>query len=250
MLDIETAPSEVHTWSLYDVNIGINQIIKDGYVLMWAAKWLGSKMTMWDAVYKHTSPKFYDTLGEKELAKSIWKLVDEADIVVTHNGDDFDLRWLNAIFIKHHLPPASTYKSVDTKKEAKKAGRFLSNSLAFLLKKLELGHKINTGGFELWKACMEGNLSAWTRMVRYCQNDVTSLERLYQRLRPYIKLHPNLGLFAKEGERMCPNCASLNLRKKGFFYTNISRFQRYICLDCGKNVRDTHRVSKTSLVGV
>jgi hypothetical protein len=250
LLDIETAPAVVHTFGLYDINVGVNQIVRDGYVLMWAAKWLGKKEVLWDSVSRHAAPKDYDTIGEREIAKSIWKLLDEADIVITHNGDDFDLRWLNAVFIKHHLPPVSTFKSVDTKKEAKKGGRFISNSLKWLLQKLDLGYKLDTGGFELWPRCMSGNKAAWNHMIKYCKNDVTSLERLYRRLRPYMKLHPNLGLFSKKGTRVCPNCSSTHIRKKGFFYTSVSRFQRWICLDCGKNIRDTHRDNGTTLVGV
>lgn len=250
VLDLETAPATVHSWGLWKVNIGVNQIVKDGYVLMWAAKWFGENKIYSDTVTNHAQPKDYDTIGEREIAKSIWKLVDEADIIVTHNGDDFDLKWLNAIFIKHHLPPASTYKSVDTLKEARKSARFISNSLAYLLKKLDLGYKIDTGGFDLWTSCMKGDTSAWKKMITYCKNDVTKLERLYKRLRPYIKLHPNLGLFAKQGERLCPNCGGDKLKKKGFFYTSVSKFQRYVCLDCGKNIRDTHRDSGTPIVGV
>ena len=250
ILDIETAPAKVFTWGLWGVNIGINQIIEDGYILCWAAKWYGQKRIMWDSLLRYRNHFKADPANDKQIATTIWKLVDQADIVVTHNGDEFDLKWLNATFIKHHLPPVSTFKSVDTKKEAKKTSRFISNKLDFLARKLELGYKIDTGGFELWRECMTGNPTSWKKMLIYCKHDVRLLERIYKALRPFIKLHPNLGLWQKDGVRVCPNCGSDKIRKKGFFYTAISKFQRFICLECGKNIRDTHRDSGTGLVGV
>ena len=42
-LDIETAPAKVYCWGLWDQNIGINQIVEDGYVLCWCAKWIDKK---------------------------------------------------------------------------------------------------------------------------------------------------------------------------------------------------------------
>lgn len=256
ILDIETAPAIVYSWGLFKQNIGINQIIKDGYVLMWCAKWLGEKKIMSDTLVAHATNhvKGYvnDDLEKLEhhIAKSVWKLADEADIIVTQNGEQFDLLWLNTMFLKHHLPPVSTYKSVDTCREAKKTQRFISNKLDFMARKLDLGKKIDTGGFELWTECMEGNLRSWKKMETYCKNDVKILEKVYLALRPFMKLHPNLGTFANDSELHCPNCGSLRIKKKGWFYTAVSKFQRYICLDCGKNIRDTHRESGSRGVGV
>lgn len=249
LLDIETAPALVYSWGLFKQNIGINQIVKDGYVLMWCAKWLHEKRIMSDTLVNYSKhlPGAVRTCEDLEklehhIAKSIWKLVDEADIVVTQNGEQFDLLWLNTMFLKHHLPPVSTYKSVDTLREAKKTQRFISNKLDYMARKLDLGRKIDTGGFELWTGCMNGDLRSWHKMEVYCKNDVKVLERIYLRLRPFMILHPNLGTFADDADMHCPNCGSTRIRRKGFFYTAVSKFQRFICVDCGKNIRDTKRV--------
>lgn len=50
MLDIETSPNLAAVWGLFNVNIGINQIIKPGGTLCWAAKWYGEKEIMFSSV--------------------------------------------------------------------------------------------------------------------------------------------------------------------------------------------------------
>lgn len=251
LLDIETAPAIAYVWDIWETNVGINQIIKDGYVICWSAKWFGEKTIMSDSVNKHCSPAKYDTVGEKKIAQSIWNLLDQADIVVTHNGDSFDLKWLNGIFVKHGIPPLAAVRSIDTLKEARKVGRFISNKLDFLVRKFKLGQKINTGGFELWDECLHGKKSSWNRMVTYCKHDTKLLENLYQVIRPYIRNHPNLALITHpntKGVQTCPACGSTKIQKKGFFYTNTGKYQRYRCDNCGKNARDTKSISRTGLV--
>ena len=250
LLDIETAPALVYTWGLFDQNVGINQIVKDGYILMWAAKWLGKAEIMCDSVNIHGAPDTYDNKSEAAIAKVIWQLMDEADIVVAHNGDDFDLKWLNATFLKHHLPPVSSYKTVDTLKALRTSHRFLSNKLEFQGIKHQLGQKLNTGGFELWRDCMAGNPTAWVKMIKYCKHDVRLLERLYLKLRPFIKSHPNLGVYSNKGVQMCPNCGSQRLRSKGYDYTIKNAYRRLICFDCGKTCRDSRKLPITTVSGI
>lgn len=245
MFDLETAPYQAYTWGLHDVNIGVEQIVTDGYILMWSAKWLGEKEIMWDAVYKHAKPAQYSTIGEREITKSIWKLVDEADIVVTHNGDSFDLKHLNQAFLIHGLPPVSSVKSVDTLKEARYIGYFISKKLAYLTQKFKLGAKIDTGGFGLWKQVMSGDKGAWKKMVTYCIHDTRLEEKVYLLLRPFMRHHPNLSVYL--GENTCDGCRGTSFRQKGFAYTATGKFHRYICKKCGKNRRGTENLLEPAL---
>lgn len=238
LLDIETAPALVYTWGLFDQNIGLNQIVHDGYMLSWAAKWLGDARIMSDSVFNHTKSFKADPRDDKSIAFSIWKLMDEADIIVAHNGDQFDIKWLNTVFLKNGLPPISSYKSVDTLREAKNNFKFLSNKLEFLVKKLGVGEKMGNEGFTLWTRCMEGDKKAWDIMVKYNKQDVLVLEKLYLQLRPFIKRHPNLALYADGTNLICTSCGGSEVRKKGYAYTQNNKFQRFICLACGKNIRD------------
>ena len=102
-LDLETAPAKVFSWGIWEQNIGVSQIVDDGYVLCWCAKWLDKKEIMSDALINYPSYFKKNPRCDKKIAESIWKLVNEADIVVTHNGNNFDLRWINTLFVKHVL---------------------------------------------------------------------------------------------------------------------------------------------------
>jgi predicted RNA-binding Zn-ribbon protein involved in translation (DUF1610 family) len=249
-LDLETAPAKVFSWGIWEQNIGVSQIVDDGYVLCWCAKWLDKKEIMSDALINYPSYFKKNPRCDKKIAESIWKLVNEADIVVTHNGNNFDLRWINTLFIKHDLKPVSPYKSVDTCVAVKRKFKFISNKLDFICKKLELGRKIQTGGFELWDECMRGVKKSWDKMIKYCKHDVRLLERLYLVIRPYINGHPNLNLYRGVVDEVCPNCGEKNLERRGHEYTSSCQYQRYVCRSCGKWSRGKKNLKKTSITGV
>lgn len=251
VLDLETAPATLYTWGLYNQNMSINQVAFDEYLLCWCAKWIDSKEIISDALinYKdfHRNPR-----NDLNIAKTLHKIVDEADIIVTHNGVDFDLKWLNTLFIKHNLKPVSAYKAVDTKIEAKKRFRFLSNKLDFICQKLGMGRKLHTGGFELWTKCMQGEKRAWQNMVKYCKQDILLLEKLYLKMRPYMKSHPNLSLYYDRKKTVCSNCGSKNLESRGYLLTTTCKYNRYQCKDCGKWMRGNTKIAydKVKTIGI
>lgn len=145
LLDIETAPNRVYAWGLWDQNIATNQVEETGYVLCWAAKWIGDK-TMHFYSVKDSTPL--------RMLREIHKLLDEADVVVHYNGLKFDIPTLNKEFIKAGLRPPAPYKQVDLLQVAKRAFRFESNKLAFVAESLKIGAKVKHAGFKLWVDCM------------------------------------------------------------------------------------------------
>lgn len=227
IFDIETSPMEVYTWGIFDQNIGINQIKKDWNILCYSAKWLFSKEILHDRLTGSESKRRDD----KRITKSLWKLLDEADIVVAHNGDAFDIKKANARFLFHKLDLPSPYKSVDTLKIARRNFRVTSNKLDYLCRFLGLETKIDTGGFELWVKCLKGDEEALEQMDVYCQNDVRILEELYLKLRQYDKQHPNLGVYMND-KSLCPNCGSNKLKDNGFYTTPCNKYKTSRC-ECG-----------------
>lgn len=103
-LDIETAPIIGKVWSLWQNNVGLNQIVNDWYVLSWSAKWLHEDHVMYEDK-RHS----WNDEDDSVLLKGIWELLDEADIIVTQNGKKFDAKKLNARFIINGMsPPLAT----------------------------------------------------------------------------------------------------------------------------------------------
>lgn len=223
--DIETAPLLGYSWKIWEADL--IQVKRDFYIMSFAAKWLGS-----NKIISYSLPDFdtfkKDKECDKELCTKLWELMDQADVIVAHNGQNFDIKKSNARFIVNNLPPPSPYKVVDTLIAAKKYFGFNSNKLNDLGKSLGVGQKIETGGFKLWLDCMAGDGKAWKQMVKYNKNDVALLEQVYLRLRPWIANHPRVG-----ETTACNSCGSVKIQKRGYNYTRKYKYQRYACLDCG-----------------
>lgn len=232
LVDIETSPSQAYIWGLWQEVTSTEMIESDWYILCWCAKWLGEKKIMRAALPDFQNYK-KDTHDDKAVLQQLWKLLDEADVIVAHNGIKFDRRKINARFIMNGMTPPSPYKVIDTLQIAKTHFAFTSNRLNDLGRFLQLGKKKDTGGFQLWKDCMAGDKEAWKKMVDYCANDVALLEKVYVKLRPYASNHPNIGVYLEEETALCPKCGSSNIEYRGYYYTTISKFQRFMCKDCG-----------------
>lgn len=230
LCDIETLPLVVWTWGLFDQNIGLNQINEDWTVLSWSAKWLGSSEVFYDDVRGQKNLR-----NDKQVLKSIWKLLDQADIVVWHFGKAFDHKKLNARFILNGFKPPSPYRQIDTKQMASKTFGFTSNKLEYLTDKLNKKYKKSKHkkfeGFAMWKECMAGNLEAFKEMEAYNRMDVLSLEELYQTLSPWGQ-PVNFDIYEKNTQIVC-NCGSTHLQRRGFTHTTSGKFKRYQCQGCG-----------------
>ena len=225
-MDIETSPLISYTWGLYDQNV--IERIKTFTILSFAYKWLGEK------------PRVVScrTLTEQALLKKLHSILSEADVVIAHNGDSFDIKKINARFMVHKMGPPSPYRTVDTKKVAKSVAAFDSNSLNNLGIDLDEGEKIKHRGFDMWKGCMAGIRRDWLDMERYNKMDVVLLEKIYFRMLPWIKNHPNLSVYSERPS--CPRCQSTQFQQaRGTVFSNSKKYQRFQCMGCGGWARST-----------
>lgn len=233
VFDIETSPIRANVWGLWDQNIGLNQIDADWGILAWAAKWYGDPVSK--VIYMDNS-NAKDVRDDKALITGLWKLLDQADIVIAQNGDKFDIKKFNARAVIHGLPPVSPFKSTDTLKESRKVFSFTSHSLEYMSEHLNKKYKKlkheKYPGFELWKAILSGDKKAWAEMKVYCIHDVLATEELYQKIQGWIKTQ-NLACYFDDAQVRC-RCGSTNIYKKGFVFTDAGKFQGYKCKDCGK----------------
>lgn len=237
IFDIETAPIEAWVWGLWDNNVPLNMIKTDWFVLSWSAKWLHEDKVMYQDLrsFKHPKPK-----NDKKLLKGIWDLLNEADIVVTHNGDKFDIKKLNARFVIHGLGKPASFKSTDTLKVMKKHFAMTSNKLEYAAKVLELKYEKQEHkkfpGFSLWRACLDGNPEAWAEMETYNTYDSLVLEALYKKLGPWTN-DINFDLYHNQNMNICKCGSKIFLPKQKFFMTKSGKFQLYGCTGCGAESR-------------
>ena len=227
ILDIETMYAIVHTWHLFPKYISPNDIIFPGYTLCWAA--------MWD----HERGTMFGRMDDPDGLDHVYNLIDEADAIVTYNGQAFDLKHLNKDFALAGYPPPSGYHNIDLLLTVKKQFKLMSNKLDYVAPTFGLGRKTPHEGMGLWDKIRAGDDIAWRRMERYNRQDVKLTKKLYRRILPWIHNHPNVGMWVVDPTKpVCTHCASTDLRYKGNEYrTKSQSYKRYKCNNCGTPLR-------------
>ena len=229
LFDIETAPNLSWVFGHYEQNVLRHE--QERFMLSFAAKWLGEKRIICKSLPEYKGYKPYKDC-DKGLTQDLWNLFDEADILIGHHLDGFDVKMANARFIKYRMNPPRFYKTIDTKKVAKRYFRFNSNKLDDLGNFLGVGRKVKHQGLDLWFDCLAGLKPAWATMCRYNKGDVTLLEKVYLELRKWHESHPNLNVLMNRANG-CPKCGGTNIEHRGYRPTDTGRFRRYYCFDCG-----------------
>jgi len=251
-VDIENSPTRAHVWGLWKQNVALSQIDRDWHLLTWAAKWMHEDFVLGDSMFHYKEEYKSHPQSDYYILLSLRDLLDEADIVVGWNSKAFDVPKINARMIEWGMEPPSPFQQIDAMQIAKKNFRFTSNKLQYVAQALGMGSKLDTGGFELWTSCMDGDPKAWAKMLEYNMMDVELTEDVYLALRPWSKSHPNYSLYVKDGvenrEMMCNKCGSEDLVRYGYAYTNLGKFQEYHCKSCGcyprgrKNLKNLENV--------
>ncbi len=230
--DIETSPNIGFTWGKYDQHVPA--FIQEVKMLCVSYKWSGENNTSVATIRDFPGYKPGITkVNDKGLTEFLWGLFDEADVLIAHNGKNFDDKVVRTRFLDNQLAPPSPWKSIDTLQQARKLFKLNSNKLDDLGQYLGLGRKVAHEGMSLWIKCMEGDEDAWKRMVKYAKQDVVLLEKVYDELRPWMTNLPNLAQFEDDPLSKCPKCTSARLTKRGTYRTNTATYQRLQCQDCG-----------------
>jgi hypothetical protein len=219
VVDIEWSPATAYVWRMWDENISPAQLIDAGGLLCFCAHWVGSKDFIFRSEWEH---------GKHDMALVLRDLLDEADAVVTYNGNRYDLPKIRGHLMLEGLVPFAPPTSIDLIKTVKGLG-FVMNKLAYIAPLLGVGEKMKHEGFSLWRSVLEGDVKAQKRMQKYCIQDVRVTTRLYRQILPYIDNHPHLG----DNKGKCGSCGSDHVQMRGFRRTKFFKVQRLQCQDCG-----------------
>lgn len=232
LFDIETSPMISYHFGHWNQNISLDQVIENPIMLTWSAKYLYDDNMI---SYKLTKEEALSR-NDKRIVTALWKLINEADILVGHYSSGFDVPMMNTRFIINGLPPTLPKDNIDTKVIASKQFKFPSNKLDALAGYFGFEKKFKTD-FMLWRKCMEGNEESLEEMRVYNAQDVRVLEEVYMKLRPFIKGHPNVGMYLESEDSVCPNCGNnhMHIENKAY-YTPTGRYTVYRC-ECGALAR-------------
>jgi len=214
-------------------------VVKDWFVICWAGRWLGEKRIRHDAVTAEEAKNRDD----KRVCASLWEIFNEADVLVGHNSDRFDIKKMNYRFcIKHRFNPPLPYRTIDTLKESNKIFTSTSHALDYLAKQLKIPAKLSTG-WQLWDDCENGVAAAIQEMDAYCRHDIEIGEEMYKVLRPWMKTGVNMGLYTNLDESVCPRCGSEELVPEDkIATTGANAYKTYRCTECGKTGRTKESV--------
>jgi hypothetical protein len=203
-LDIETSPNIVLSWRIgYKINIDYSNLLKERAIICVAYKWEDD-----DEVHSLTWDK---DQNDRTMLAELVEVISEADEIVGHNLDAFDLPWIKTRLLFHKLPALPDVKVVDTLTIAKKSFYFNSNKLDYLGTYLGFGGKLETG-FGLWKAVvLDKNPEALADMVTYCKRDITLLEKVYHRLAATVAAKTHVGVLGGLSKWTNPHTGSTNV---------------------------------------
>jgi DNA polymerase III epsilon subunit-like protein len=219
IFDIETSFCKGHFWRPgYGQRIGPEQITEFGKIISFHWKWLG------DEKVKHIHWGLNKQCDKKIVEKAV-KLFDEADEIIAHFGDKFDIPWVRTRAAFHNIPMRPDYNTIDTKKWASKYLALPSNSLKSICQYFGLSAKLDPGGIETWQdVIFRKDAKALKHLLYYGDGDIVSLEAAFKKLRPYVE--PNMhahsdmvhigGMKYAPGKFFCPECGDLGRHRKQY----------------------------------
>ena len=234
--DIETSPNIVYSWRIgWNLTITPENIIDERAIICISYKWENE-----DKIYTLTWDK---NKCDKQMLIDFVKVANQADEMIAHNGDRFDIKWIRTRCIFHRVPMFPNYKTLDTLKKAKSGFNFNSNKLDYIAQYLGVGAKVKHSGFDMWKGVMANNKEALSEMVNYCEGDIVVLEDVYLTMQNYIKANTHAGVINNNLKYSCPSCSSENATLLKNNVTSMGTIKRQMECDCCKH---TYEISNSS----
>lgn len=227
VFDLETTASVGEFFGKkYETNIV--RILEDSRIISFSAKWVGEKEFITKSWIDYKGRNIEER--EKKLVKELYLLMKDATHILGQNSDNFDLKLANSRFLHFGFDPLPPIKQMDTKKMVKKSFLLPSYSLDDMCRYFNLPQKVKHDGYDMWVRCLALEKKAHKEMKEYNQHDTYITEQLYLKVRPWVKNHPNLGLYY--GKIVCPKCGQAKLTRAGKHYTLTKEYMRFRCNGC------------------
>jgi DNA polymerase elongation subunit (family B) len=202
--DIEVSFGIFAVWNPgWKINVSYDNMIERPKIICISYKWNNS-----DEV--HTL-RWDSNQDDKILLENFIPVLNEADFIVAHNGDKFDLPWVKARALAHSLSMYPKYPSVDTLKIARHQFRLPSNRLDDVADYYGLGRKIKVN-YQLWKdIVLDKSEKALEEMIEYCEQDVKVLEKVYYKLTKYELPKVHNGVLQETSKLTSPYSGGTNI---------------------------------------
>ncbi len=229
LFDIENSYLKLASWGIHKQHINKGQILQDWHLLSWSAMWLYDDVVFSDVL---TSKEAVNQ-NDKRITQSLWELFDDADILIGYNSNQHDIPKSQTRFLIHQLPEPRYFQSIDVYTTIANRFSMTSNSMDYVNYTLGLDRKREHEGLNLWTRCMAGEKLALDEMELYNRQDIVSLHSMYMRIRPWIRNHPNIGLYHNEEGCVCKYCGSQDLSwSENSSPINSGIYKSFRCNNC------------------
>lgn len=245
--DTERAPPLAWVWEDNKPQfINYTQYVQHGFFT--SIQWQFSDENKPSALSVTDSPTAFrkNPTCDKRVVKKAAELLNSADIVVAHNGKRFDWKHVLGKMVYHGIDPIRKPYIIDTLLEAKKA-KFPSNALGNLADYLEIAKKeknqANIG--KMVFGSIDERISEIDKQTAYGLKDIQPMIEFYEKIRPYMETHPNIGAYT--GILTC-SCGSTDLHSRGERHLSGNRVKAmYRCRECSKPMYG-HVISKAAKI--
>lgn len=230
--DLETSPLKAYIWQLG------KQVVRHGQLDKAFNNWGIICVTYcWNDGKKAKAIDWgYDAQDTKKVIEEFDEIIKQADFCIGKNSDRFDVKMINAARMFNNLPPMPQwvkYKE-DLEKQMRRYFRLPSFALDYVSEKLGYGGKMKME-FNDWVEIVEkgeNGVRCFNKMIKYGKKDVEDTRDIWNYMEKHFETAINVATFNEE-LRGCRHCGKGNLKKNGVRFSGGSRYQEYMCLDCG-----------------
>ena len=229
-IDIEVTPATVLMYGKHHDPVILDEVEREKVACI---SWLdnGGKLKfkgIWDMPsYKGK----WTEKAQKELAIFMRELLNEADVIIGHNSDNYDIKKINSECMYYNLEPPKEPKTYDT---LKLAGKYLNEptrKLGYLSPKYGGEGKLSHEGYRLYIKSVAGDKEAQKGLRAYNETDVVEGYKFFERFIPWI----NRDKSTWDNRVPCPHCGSPETQSRGTSVTEGGKTRkRHQCTDCGK----------------
>jgi hypothetical protein len=237
-LDCETSPAVVYTHYIGSkTSISHSQIKSDSLIICVQYMWDSEK----EAKYIPWE-KINGKWDDKSALEEISNLINEADIIVGQNINDFDMKVLNNRLMLNRLTPIDNNNTIDVLKLSYRSFKKLSHKLDYRAHVLGQAGK-NKMEFKDWINVLEGKVPVSRKMAPYGCKDVEETKKVFYREFEYYKDLPAkikkiiksyLGTEEKLQLTKCVRCNGTLVKRGISKLANGLVKQRSQCKSCGK----------------
>lgn len=207
------------------LNASFGRLICMGY------KYVGSRKVLCPTIYDY--PANEGEPRDAGLCRFLHSLItNEADIIVSWYGKEYDRKFINTRMLKAGLPPLPPLNKehIDLFYTSRGNFKFHNNRLQGVSETLRCPYSKTPVRADMWEDAMEGNPKAVGYVVAHCKLDVKILDWLYGRFKPYVRQHPQVT----EDREACDACGGKMIMNGTRVTLKKGRTQRWSCSGCGR----------------